>query len=149
MKKLFVLIAAVGLSFHALALDPINEKLLQSFKESFPNAEKVSWHELNSTFVVTFVEENNRAKAYFDKEGVLVQLIRYYSESHLPFSILNVIKKQFSGKKIFGVTEVTSIGTDKNLQTEYFVKLEDGRSWTTVKVDINGNTVVTEKVRKA
>ena len=149
MKKLFVLIAAVGLSFHAFAYDPVNEKLIESFKTSFPNAEQVAWQEIPNAFVVSFVEENIRARAFFDKEGGLMQLIRYYKEPNLPFAVLHAIKKQFSGKKIYGVIEVNSSSAEKNMETEYFVKLEDGRHWTTVKMSLNGHAVVTQKVRKA
>jgi len=76
MKKLLALIAVVGLAFQSFAFDPVNEKLLESFKTSFPNAEQVKWQELPESFVVSFVEENIRARAYYDKDGVPVQLIR-------------------------------------------------------------------------
>lgn len=148
MKKFLVLIAAIGLSFQSFAYDPINEKLIESFKTSFPKAEQVSWQELPTFFLVTFVESSNLARAYFNKEGVLVQLIRYYKEPQLPFSVLNTIQKQFSGKTIYGVTEVTRGNGEKNMETEYHVKLEDARYWTTVKIDIAGLATVTQKLRK-
>lgn len=149
MKKLLALIAVVGLGFQSLAFDPVNEKLLESFKTSFPNAEQVKWQELPASFVVTFVEETIRARAYYDKDGELVQLIRYYKDSQLPFAVLHAIQKQFSGKKIFGVIEVTSTDNKKAIETVYHVKLEDGRNWITVRIDLSGHAVVTQKLRKA
>jgi hypothetical protein len=148
MKKFLVLIAAIGLSLHSFAYDPINEKLIESFKSSFPRAQQVSWQELDKTFVVTFVEENIRARAFFNKDGNLVQLIRYYKEQQLPFSVLHTIQKNFRGKKIFGVVEVTTANAGKNMETEYHVKLEDGRSWTTVKVYASGHSEITQRLRK-
>ena len=149
MKKLFVLIAFAGLGFQSLAYDPVNEKLIETFKTSFPHAEQVRWLEENSNFIVTFVEDNIRARAFYNKDGDLVQLIRYYKDSQIPFVVLHAIKKEFRDKQIFGVVEVTTTGSRKNVDTAYFVKLVDDRSWTTVKVDVHGNTVVTQRLRKA
>ena len=149
MKKLVILFTAFVVSFQAFAYDPINEKLIRSFQASFPNAGQVNWQELQNAFVVSFVEENIRARAYYDKEGALTQVIRYYKEKTLPFNILQTIKQQYKGKTIFGVVEVTAPSADKNLETEYFVKLEDGRHWITVKVNSHGNASVTQRLRKA
>ena len=149
MKKLVILITAFVVSFQTFAYDPINEKLIQSFKTTFPNAAQVSWQELHSEFIVSFVEQNIRARAYYDKEGALRQVIRYYHEQTLPFNILHTIKQQFGGKKIFGIVEVTAPSADKNLETEYYVKLEDARHWITVKVNSHGNASVTQRLRKA
>ena len=91
MKKLVILITAFVVSFQTFAYDPINEKLIQSFKSTFPNAAQVSWQELHSEFIVSFVEQNIRARAYYDKEGALMQVIRYYHEQTLPFNILHTI----------------------------------------------------------
>jgi hypothetical protein len=149
MKKLVVLFAAFVVSFQTFAYDPINEKLIRSFKSSFPNAAQVNWQEIQNAFIVSFVDQNIRARAYYDKEGALTQVIRYYHEQTLPFNILHTIKQQFGGKKIFGIVEVTAPSADKTLQTEYFVKLEDARHWITVKVYSDGNTTVTQRLRKA
>lgn len=149
MKKLVILLAAFVVSFQTFAYDPINEKLIRSFKSSFPNAAQVNWHEVQNAFIVSFVDQNIRARAYYDKEGALMQVIRYYHEQTLPFNILHTIKQQFGGKKIFGIVEVTAPNADKNLETEYFVKLEDARHWITVKVNSHGNASVTQRLRKA
>ena len=149
MKKLLVLIAIAGLGFQSFAYDPVNEKLIESFKTSFPHAGQVRWLENGTSFIVAFVEDNIRARAYYNKDGDLVQLIRYYKDAQLPFAVLHVIQKQFDGKQIFGVVEVTTIDGKKNVETVYNVKLVDAHTWTTVKIDAQGNAVVTQKLRKA
>ena len=53
------------------------------------------------------------------------------------------LRKRFTDKTIFGVTEFT-VGDEVN----YFVKLEDAKSWTTVKIDNARNIEVTEKYKK-
>ena len=149
MKKLLALIAVIGLAFQSFAYDPVNEKLIESFKASFPNAEQVHWLEQPASFVVSFVEDNIRARAYYNKDGDLVQLIRYFKDAQLPFAVLHAIQKDFNGQKIFGVVEVTLTDAKKIVETAYYVKLEDERFWTTIKVDVAGNAVVTQRLRKA
>lgn len=148
MKKLVVLFAAFVVSFQTFAYDPINEKLTRSFQSSFPNAAQVNWQELQDGFIVSFVDQNIRARAYYDKEGALTQVIRYYHEQTLPFNVLYTIKQQFGGKKIFGIVELTTVSAGKSLETEYFVKLEDARHWITVKVNSHGDASVTQRLRK-
>lgn len=149
MKKLVVLFTAIAVSFQSFAYDPINEKLIRAFQSSFPNAVQVNWIESPDNFVVSFVESNIRGRAYYDKEGTFTQLIRYYHEQTLPFNVLHTIKQEFNGKKIFGVVEVTTVAPDKSADTEYFVKLEDGRHWLTVKINSHGSASVTQRLRKA
>ena len=56
--------------------------------------------------------------------------IRYYAPQMLPLNIYNRLKKEYSKKELFGVTEVT-FGTD----VTYFVKMQDEKNWITVKID--------------
>jgi hypothetical protein len=142
MKKLFVILASAFLTVAAYADDP-NEKVLKSFNETFTGAEEVKWEEFSTYYTVSFVNAGIRSKVNYDKEGNMLGSIRYYSPSMLPLNILNKLKKEYPKKSLFGVTEVT-FGTDVN----YYVKIEDEKNWITVKVDVSGNTQVTEKYKK-
>ena len=149
MKKLIILIAAFVCSYQSFAVDPGNEKLIESFKATFPGASQVTWQELPNAFLVSFVDDHSRARALFRKEGVLVQLTRYYMEPQLPFGILHKVKRTFEGKKIFGVIEVTTVSGSNDMSVEYFIKLEDNRYWTTVRANNLGDLAVIQKLRKA
>jgi hypothetical protein len=142
MKKLFVILACALLTVSAYADDP-NEKVLKSFNETFSGAEDVKWEEFSTYYTVSFVNAGIRSKVNYDKEGVMLGSIRYYSPSMLPLNIQNKLKKEYSKKSLFGVTEVT-FGTD----VTYYVKMEDEKNWITVKVDTGGNSQVTEKYKK-
>lgn len=142
MKKLFVVLASAFLTFAAYADDP-NEKVLKSFNETFAGAEEVKWEEFSTYYTVSFVNAGIRSKVNYDKEGVMLGSIRYYSPQMLPLNILNKLKKEHSKRTLFGVTEVT-FGTDVN----YYVKIEDEKYWITVKVDSQGTSQVTEKYKK-
>jgi len=146
MKKLFVLFYSlmIGVSSFAYSGINVNEKLLQTFKERFPNAEQVSWTELPATYVVNFVEAGVRTNIIYDKDGVFVRSTRYYQEQSLPYYLLNTIKKKYNGKKIFSVTEIS---TPDGI--EYYVKLEDAKVWLTILLDNDGILGVVEKYKKA
>ncbi|OQP61280.1 hypothetical protein A3860_06100 [Niastella vici] len=148
MKKLFILFSALLLSFSLLARDP-EDKLIRTFNTSFPKAEHVQWYELPKAWVVNFVADGIRSRVVYLKDGKATEFTRYYFESNLPFLIHSRVKEAYPDKKIFGVVEVSIMTENSNTsRTEYFVKLEDEKSWMTVKSDIEGNLTVTEKYKK-
>lgn len=148
MKKLFILFSALLLSFSLIARDP-EDKLIKTFNTSFPKAEHVQWYELPKAWVVNFVADGIRSRVVYLKDGKATEFTRYYFESNLPFLIRSRIKDAYPEKKIFGVVEVSLMTENSNTtRVEYFVKLEDAKSWMTVKSDIDGNLSVTEKYKK-
>jgi hypothetical protein len=150
MKSIFVLLFSLILAGGAIAEQPgkadsqrINEKLLVSFKEHFPNAEQVAWVELPETYVVNFVDHGVRSHIVYDKDGGFISSTRYCQEQDLPHYDLNQLKKYYPGKSIFSVTEMKN-----DSGVEYYVKLEDDKSWMTVHIEIDGNFNVVERYRK-
>lgn len=142
MKKVLMIICTALLGAAAYAYDP-NEKVLKSFRETFTHAEEVKWDETENYFTVSFVSAGIRSKVNYDKEGNMLSSIRYYSPQMLPLNIFNKLKRDNPKKNLFGVTEVTA-GND----VTYYVKMEDGKHWFTLKVDESGNTQVFEKYKK-
>lgn len=146
MKKLVALVSSVVIGFHALAFATknVNEKLLQSFKENFPQAEQVTWKELPLNYEVSFVENGIRTSITYEKDGNFVSSTRYYQERNLPYYLLINIRKKYPEKKIFGVVELSTIEA-----IDYYIKLEDAKVWTTIKMDSEGNLSLVEKLQKA
>ena len=146
MKKMMITaISMLMLSIGVFARDAeVNEKVLKSFKESFPRAEQVSWQEYIDTYVVNFTSIGIKERITYDKEGNFISSTRYYYQENLPANIICKIKKNYPNYKVFGVTEVTTEN-----QVQYFVKMEDNANWTTVKSDDSGNMEVVEKYKKA
>jgi len=142
MKKVLMIICAACIGAAAYAYDP-NEKVLKSFRETFTQAEDVRWDESADHYTVSFLSAGIRSKVNYDKEGNMLSSIRYYSPQLLPLNIFNKLKKENPKKNLFGVTELTT-GSD----VTYYVKMEDGKHWFTLKVDESGNTQVFEKYRK-
>jgi len=146
LKPFFALAAFLTLTTGVFANDgrTINEKLLETFKQTFPNAEQVKWMEQPDKYTVNFREDGILTKIDYDMDGNFVSSLRYYSEKNLPVNVICKLQKKYADKKVFGVTEMT---TDSAV--EYYIKLEDATNWITVKSNVDGNLSVVEKYKKA
>jgi hypothetical protein len=145
MKKiLFALCLFAAVTSQAAGAPDVNEKILKAFKETFIYAEDVVWQENNNVYQVNFWQGEINVRAHYDVQGNLLGTIRYYFEKQLPPGIVARIKKRYTGKTIFGVTEVTS-----DEEVNYFVTLQDDNDWYTVKSDAFGNLQQTDKFKRA
>jgi hypothetical protein len=122
----------------------ISEKLLQTFKHTFPDAEQVKWLEQTDKYTVNFKDNGILTKVDYDKDGNFISSVRYYYERNLPVNIICKLQKKYADKKVFGVTEMTTESS-----VEYYIKLEDDTTWMTVKSNVDGNMEVVEKYKKA
>jgi len=122
----------------------IDEKILKTFKEAFPKAEKVTWYEEGGNYEVLFTCEAVKCRMWFNNKGDATKTIRYYTERNLCPLVMSKIHKNFSGKSIYGVTEVST-----DLGTTYNVILEDATKWYHVLVDTDGSVRLEKKYTKA
>jgi hypothetical protein len=122
----------------------ISEKLLQTFKKTFPDAQQVVWSEQGDKYTVNFRQDEILTKVEYDKDGNFQNSLRYYTEKNLPVTILCRLQKRYGDKKVFGVTEMATESS-----VEYYIKLEDAENWITVRSNIDGNMQVVEKYKKA
>ena len=146
MKKIVTLIclfAALG----AVAANPpeVTEKVLKAFEGTFTKATDVVWHEVEgNAYEARFKQSDVIVRACYDKEGTLLRTIRYYGEDMLPINVLTKLKKKYTGKSVFGVTE--SAVQD---EVTYHITLEDEKNWYIVTSDSWGVMQVSEKFKKA
>jgi hypothetical protein len=145
-KTILVTCCLLTLSAGAFATDDfsISDKLLATFKQTFPDAVQVKWVEQADKYSVSFKQNDILTKIDYDKDGNFISSLRYYTEKNLPVSVLCRLQKRYAGKTVFGVTEVAT-----DLNTEYYVKLQDENTWYTVKSDADGNMQLIEKYKKA
>ncbi len=133
-----------GLSAQATTPPEVNEKVLKAFRETFTNAEEVKWQEYSTHYLANFWQKEINVRVKYDLEGNVLSTIRYYFEKDLPPHILGKLKKKFSGKSVYGVTE---LATDTEII--YSIKLQDEDNWYTVQSDAVGRFEVKEKFKKA
>jgi hypothetical protein len=145
-RTLFTVACFMALTAGAFATDgfTISEKMLSSFKKTFPDAQQVKWLEQTDRYTVNFSENGILTKIDYDKEGNFISSLRYYKEKNLPINILCRLQKKYADKKVFGVTEMTT-----EAAVEYYIKLEDSENWITVRSNADGNMQVVEKYKKA
>lgn len=151
MKKIIILfiICLMGVKSFSSFPPGIDEKLVQTFKTLFPNAKEVKWYESPDKYQVYFEEGGIKTRILYWKDGLYVQFLRYYLEGNLPSYIQYKIKKEFPGKTISSITELSIIsGPDQNLKVEYNIKLEDAKTWMTVRLNADGYSKVIERFSK-
>lgn len=145
MKKYLFFICFLVVGFNSMASSStINEKLIQSFKESYPHATSIKWLEFPETYLVYFEDQGVKATIHYNKDGSFQSAIRYYTEVQLPYYLIAALKVKFPGKKIYCITEISNPN-----DITYYIKLEDAKTWRTVKADSDGNMTVIEKYNKA
>lgn len=106
MKKFMItsittLALSLGAFIYAHAAE-VNEKVLKSFRETFPKAEQVNWQEFTDNYVVNFTSIGIRERITYDKDGNFVSATRYYTEEHLPANVLCKLKKISRAESFWG-----------------------------------------------
>jgi hypothetical protein len=145
MKKLvYLAVLLISLSASAATPPEINEKVLKAFKTTFTDAQDVTWKELENTCQANFKLSDIQVRAMYDNEGNLIETIRYYGEKTLPPNILARLKKRYSGKDIFGITEISSEN-----EVTFHITMKDEKNWYVVKSDPYANLQQTDKFRRA
>src|SRR6195952_3227423 len=122
----------------------VNEKLIQAFQAAFPTAEKVDWNETGDHYFVHFKDHQILSEIEYDHDGNFLASERYYTSADmLPIHLAWVLHKKFPNKTVFGITE-----TNTDAETMYYVKMEDGKEWITIKGSGDGITQVIERFNK-
>lgn len=143
MKKVILFACILFVTGSSFAAAPVSEKALKAFHATFKDAQNVVWSDADNVYTVKFMQQGINTFVRYDEEGNFLSSRRYYQGDKLPVDIQCSLKKKFSNKTIFGVTEYTV-----DSQVYYYVKMEDAKHWITVKVDNERNMEVTEKYEK-
>ncbi len=139
MKSLF-LSAAIIFSVAANAVkpvDPANQKVMTTFSQVFKDVRNVSWSNVGKNYEAFFTEGSIKTRALLNKEGALIQTVRYYGESELPANVLYCVKKTFQGKEVYGVTEVSN-----KYGVNYRIVLRDNKDIVNINANDLGDTEV-------
>jgi hypothetical protein len=142
-KKLFTLAFLLTPTVY-YAHAEISQKALQAFHTVFAGAKHVKWTEYNDHYFVSFYQNEILVKATYDKEGNMLNSMRYYGEQRLPLNILYQVEKSYPSKMIAEVTEVSN-----GEGTLYFIQLKDKKGWTIIKSDASGELEVTDRFADA
>jgi hypothetical protein len=133
MKKIITAAIALVLMVSVANATP-DSKVLQRFKETFPNAQNVKWLDDKDGYLVSFTQNGNLNKVVYDTEGNFTYALKYYGGEGLPTNVAMSLSKNYGESKIIGVTEVT---TQNNAM--YDVKLSKGNKLYCLKVSSDGS----------
>jgi hypothetical protein len=106
MKK--IITYAAGLLITCSVAAAPGSKLIQAFKQTFPNAENVKWSDDKAGYFVSFYDHGNFEKVLYNKEGDFVSSWKYTDGKNLPTNIVLTLNKKYGESKILGVTELTT-----------------------------------------
>jgi hypothetical protein len=144
MKKILIAAATIFFASASFAAAP-TQKVLDAFRKTFQQVKDVNWQDMeNDKYEANFSENEITFRIIYDQEGNVVKSIRYYFGKTLPIFIQAKLAKKYEGKKVFGVTEVS---TESDLI--YYIILEDAKTWTHVQSDAYGNMFTEKKLKKA
>lgn len=138
MKKVILYVASVFIIAAATAAP--GSKLLQRFNETFPNAKNVKWRDDPAGYFVSFTQNGNFNKVFYNTNGNFVYSLKYSDAAGLPVNIAMALNKKFGESKILGVTEVT---TQNNLV--YNIKLSKNEKLYCLDVTSDG-TIAKQEV---
>jgi hypothetical protein len=120
MKKVFLYVATCVIIGSSFAAAP-GSKVLNRFNETFPNAKNVKWVDNKEGYFVSFYQNNNFNKVFYNKAGNFVYSLKYSNSDALPTNIAMAVREKFEGANILGVTEATT-----QTNTVYNIKLSKG-----------------------
>ena len=145
MKKILVICLIAIFTTTAASADPVNEKVLKVFATSFPEVQETTWYNYDTYYAVYFKNTDGlKCRIEYDPEGNILSTTRYYSAEALSPFIRGKVSEKFPGKKIFGVTEVSSAN-----EMAYHIVLEDEKNWYNIKSDATGTISLEKKMVKS
>ncbi|MEO8721611.1 MAG: hypothetical protein ABI297_00560 [Ginsengibacter sp.] len=139
-KMIFVcLLAVLTVCTYASPPVPVDNKALLSFQRDFPNREPQSVYNTGESVMVSFKEDElSSCKVFYDLNGVLLNVIKYYGANKLSPFIRSSLDEKFPGKEITGITEFISDEAhfyEINLGNN---KLRNNKIWYQIRCDENG-----------
>jgi len=108
MKKVIVYFVTCVLVVSSVAAAAPGSKILQKFNETFPNAQNVKWRDDKAGYFVSFTQNGDFNKVFYNTDGNFVYALKYCSINGLPNNIVMKLNEKYGDSKILGVTEVTT-----------------------------------------
>ena len=144
MKKILFALALLVSTISFAKSPEVDEQVSKRFKETFPTAIEVKWYDYETFYEVVFKNNDILCRVKYDLKGNIISTRRDYHEKDLSLFIVAKVKEKYAGKKIFGITEITS--TEGVI---YNIVLEDDKNWINLNSDESGNISQVQKLKKA
>lgn len=147
MKKILSFCLAVTFTLGVYAFPPsdVSGKVLESFHRDFPNVQQPTIRTSGNSVMVYFKEDDHSScRVFYDLNGVLQEVIKYYDASKLSPFIRSKVNEKYAGKEISGVTEIVLANN-----RYYQLNIQDTKIWYQIKCSADGTVTTEKKWRKA
>ena len=108
-------------------------KLMKHFTALFQNSSNQEWAETNQTFFVSFINNGQKTRASFTKNGMMNYAITNSDLKQLPEALQHHIENNYPGYTIFNAIEIDAYNT-----TAHQVILENAAGFVTLKSTADG-----------
>ena len=140
MKSIFLITSLVFSSILFAANPTVDKHVLACFKRAFPQVENVKWSPEGNLWVANFKVNGNLNILYYNDDGEVILSRRYYGAEDLSVFIRARLYKRYTGKTVYGVTEIT-----RGDKVTYSIVMEDKKKWYVIEANSDG---VMQQVKK-
>ena len=122
---------------------PVDKHILLCFKRAFPQVENVNWSNDGKYWVAGFKVDGNLNILYYNKDGEVVLSRKYYGADDLPLFIRARLYKRYTGKTVYGVSEIT-----KGNMIKYSIVMQEEKKWYVIEASSDGVMQQVDKFNK-
>ena len=140
MKTITLMLAILFATCLQANTPPVDKHILLCFKRAFPQVEQVNWAMEGNYWVAGFKVDGKLSILYYNEDGEVVLSRRYYGADDLPLFIRARLYKRYTGKTVYGVTEIT-----KGNMVNYSIVMQDEKRWYVIEASSDG---VMQQVKK-
>lgn len=145
MKQIILTLAIAISSFAAFAKDTkVNTIVLNAFNADFADAKEVNWSSGTGYYKASFQQNGQYVTAFYSLSGEMLGIARNISSLDLPMNLQGSLKKDYSGRWISELFEVTNQDG-----TSYYITLDQADTKITLKSVNGGSWSVYKKSTKA
>lgn len=145
MKRIILTLAIALSSFAVFAKDvKVSTTVLNSFNSEFADAKDVQWSSGTGFYKASFMYNDQYVTAFYGFDGQMLGVARNISSLDLPMNLQSSLKKDYSGRWI---TELFEVSNEEG--THYYITLEQADSKVTLKSSNGSKWSVYKKSTKA
>lgn len=134
MKKIILTIAIALSSVFVFANETtVNTTVASHFNKDFASAKEVKWTSCTNFYKASFVYNEQHLIAFYSFDGNMIGLARNISSLDLPFSLQASLKKDYGGRWI---SELFELSNEDG--TSYYITLEQADSKIVLR-SVNGS----------
>jgi hypothetical protein len=145
MKKIILTIAIAVSSLFVFANETnVNSAVMNAFNSEFSSATEVKWTSATNFYKASFVFNEQHLTVFYSFEGKMLGVAKNISSLDLPMSLQASLKKEFGGRWI---TELFELSGEEG--TSYYITLEQADSKVILKSENGSQWSVYKKSAKS